>query len=145
MRYYEDFEVGESRTFGSHTVTEREIVEFGEQFDPQPYHTDPEAAEDSIYGGLIASGWHTTALTMRMLTEHFTAGTDFVGGSAVDDLRWIEPVRPGDTLSVTAEIVEKDPWKDRFGRVRTRLRVHTDSGSTVVTMDAAMLFGYRDA
>ncbi|MFC6873385.1 MaoC family dehydratase [Halobellus marinus] len=145
MRYYEDFEVGETRTFGGYTITESEIIEFGEQFDPQPYHTDPEAAEESMYGGLIASGWHTTALTMRLLTEHFTAETDFLGGTAVDELRWTEPVRPGDTLGVTTEIVAKEPSTDRYGRVRTRIRVHTRSGDSVVTMEAVMLFGYRDA
>nr|WP_282594718.1 MaoC/PaaZ C-terminal domain-containing protein [Halomarina salina] len=102
--YFEDIEVGHSRDCGSVTVSCEELLSFAEQFDPQPIHTDPEAAAESMYGGLIASGWHTAALSARLLVEGYMNETASLSGRGMDDLRWHAPVRPGDTLSVRVEV-----------------------------------------
>ena len=122
-RYFEDIEVGETHEQGSYEVTEEEIVEFAEQYDPQPFHTDPEAAEESSFGGLAASGWHTAAMCMRLLVEAM-ADADWAsqGARGVNELRWIKPVRPGDSLTVEYEVVEKrDSKRPGIGEVDSRL------------------------
>lgn len=106
-RYFEDIDVGERHAFGSRTVTEEAIIDFATRFDPQPIHLDASAAEASAFGGLIASGWHTAAECMRMLVDNL-ADEAWAGAKGVDELRWIEPVRPGDTLSLEVEVVDKD-------------------------------------
>ena len=107
MRYFEDIEVGETREFGEYHVTKKEIVEFAEQYDPQQFHTDEEAAKNSAFGELVASGWHTTAMCMRMVVEELLKNSASVGGRGVDELRWRQPVTPGDTLSLRIEVVDK--------------------------------------
>ncbi|MFW6449405.1 MAG: MaoC family dehydratase [Halobacteriota archaeon] len=107
-RYYEDYEVGDGRSFGAYTVSESEIIDFARRYDPQPIHTDPDAAGASFFGDLIASGWHTASVCMRLLVDHM-ADDAWVGARGVDELRWITPVYPDDTLSVTVEVVDKDP------------------------------------
>lgn len=109
MRYFEDVTVGEVREFGEYHVTESEIVEFAEQYDPQPFHVDEEAASESAFGELVASGWHTAAMGMRMLVDNYLSECAGMGGRSADDLRWREPVRPGDTLSLRTEVVDKRP------------------------------------
>ncbi|MFD1511998.1 MaoC family dehydratase [Halomarina rubra] len=134
--YYEEIEVGHSRDCGSVTVTREDLLSFAEQFDPQPIHTDPEAAAESMYGGLIASGWHTAALSARLLVEGFMNETASLGGRGMDDLRWHAPVRPGDTLSVEVEVLDKEP-DDRnpgMGHTRVGVTTTTDDGETVLTM-----------
>src|SRR3977135_1308242 len=106
MRYFEDFPVGAHFDVGSATVTAEEIIDFARQFDPQPFHTDPEAAKKSSFGGLVASGWHTCGIFMRMYVEKVINGSANLGGAGVNDMRWLVPVRPGDTLSGTATVVE---------------------------------------
>lgn len=106
--YYESLTVGDTETFGERTITREEIITFAEQYDPQPFHTDEEAAEQSLFGGLVASGWHTAAVCMRLFVDH-AADDAWLGARGIDELRWIDPVRPGDTLSVTTEIVDKRP------------------------------------
>jgi acyl dehydratase len=107
MRYYEDIEIGDTREFGAYEVTEEEIIEFAEQYDPQPFHTDPDAAVDTPFGELVASGWHTASMCMRMLVENIVEDRAGMGARGVDELRWKKPVRPGDTLHVRTEIVDK--------------------------------------
>lgn len=107
MRYFEDIEVGETREFGEYHVTKKEIVEFAEQYDPQQFHTDEEAAKNSAFGELVASGWHTTAMCMRMVVEGLLKNSASMGGRGVDELRWRQPVTPGDTLSLRIEVVDK--------------------------------------
>jgi acyl dehydratase len=123
VRYFEDIAVGETHEHGSYLVTEEEIVEFAEQYDPQPFHTDPEAAAESSFGGLAASGWHTAAICMRLLVETMEkADWASQGARGVDELRWIKPVRPGDSLSVEYEVVEKrDSGRPGIGEVDSRL------------------------
>ncbi len=108
-RYFEDYIAGEAYTYGSVTLDEASIVAFARQYDPQPFHIDPVAAKDSIYGGLIASGWQTVAETMRILVDHVISPASSLGSPGCDELRWLEPVRPGDTLSVRFEIDSAPP------------------------------------
>jgi acyl dehydratase len=144
--FYEDVAVGDVREFGSYEVTEDEILSFAEQYDPQWFHTDPEAAEESMYGGLIASGWHTASMGMRMLVDEFLGDAASLGAIGVDELRWTAPVRPGDTLSVRTEVLEKRPSEstpDR-GVVRTRMTIRNQDGDDVLTMESIVMFGRRE-
>ncbi|MFB6207659.1 MAG: MaoC/PaaZ C-terminal domain-containing protein [Haloglomus sp.] len=104
MYYFEDMELGWSETYGSHEMTEAGIVAFAEQFDPQPMHTDPEAAAETQYGGLIASGLHTVGVATRLLVENFLNDSANRGGLGMDDLTWRRPVRPGDVLRARHEV-----------------------------------------
>lgn len=106
-RYFEDLTEGQIREFGDWTVTREEIVEFAERYDPQPFHLDEAAAEESIYNGLVASGWHTICLYTRMLVDGFMGEVANMGGRGAEEIRWHRPVRPGDTLSGRIEVVAK--------------------------------------
>ena len=144
--YFEDIEVGLTRDCGSLTVTEEEILEFGERYDPQPFHTDPEAAAESAYGGLIASGWQTCALTARLLVTNYLNDTASAGGRGIDDLRWRRPVGPGDTLSVEAEVVTKRPARDMaVGETDVEVTTTNGDGETVLSMTALGLVERRDS
>lgn len=119
MDYYENLEVGETYETKSYTVTKEEIIDFAEQFDPQPFHLDEEAAQESMFGELVASGLHTLCLSVRLFITDIVDGGDGIanmGGLGMDDLRWHEPVRPGDTLCVRVEILEKTPSSSRSDR-----------------------------
>jgi acyl dehydratase len=105
-RYFEDYVAGSVHEFGSIVVDETEVREFGQRFVPLPYHTDPEAAKKSIYGGLIASGWHTAALMMRLYTDHYLSKVANLGSPGCDELRWSKPVFPGDQLSIRVTVME---------------------------------------
>ncbi|MFH0960448.1 MAG: MaoC family dehydratase, partial [Pseudomonadota bacterium] len=105
-RYFEDYVAGTVHNFGSITVEESEIVDFARRFDPQPFHTDPQLAKDSIYGGLIASGWHSASLMMRLFVQHYLSHVASLGSPGVDELRWLKPVRPGDVLSLRITVSE---------------------------------------
>jgi acyl dehydratase len=98
MRYWEDFSEGQIYELGEETIREKEILEFARRFDAQPFHVDPEAAKRSIYGGLIASGWHTCSLFMGLLVRNLIHDVASLGAGGVDELRWLKPVRPDDTL-----------------------------------------------
>lgn len=111
-RYFEDWEVGETFEFGAYTVTRDEIIEFAEQYDPQPFHVDEGVARESVVGRLIASGWHTAAICQRLLVDGLIKEMASAGGRGVDELRWWEPVRPGDVLTLCVEIVEKHAPED---------------------------------
>ena len=145
--HFEDLTVGQSRTTGPLTVTEAEIIEFAEQFDPQPFHVDPEAAQDSVFGGLIASGWHTAAMCMRMLVEGPIDDEAGLGGKGVDELRWKQPVTPGTTLHVRREILDTWPSEshpDR-GYFRDRIEGFTDDGDVVISWETIVLIRRREA
>lgn len=144
-RYFEDIEVGLTRDCGSLSVTESEIVEFGERYDPQPFHTDPEAAGESMYGGLIASGWQTCALTARLLVKNYLNDVASAGGRGIEDLRWRRPVRPGDTLSVRAEVVAKRSARDpAVGETDVSVTTTNGEGETVLSMVAIGLVERRE-
>lgn len=141
--YYEDIEIGATQEFGSYTVEKEEIVSFAEQYDPQPFHIDESAAEASIFGELVASGWHTAAMTMRMLVDNRLEDSRAMGAVGVDDLRWKQPVRPGDTLSVQTEVLDKEPWDDELGLVSSRTTVF--AGDTeVMSMTGRVLYQRRN-
>ncbi|MFB6227157.1 MAG: MaoC family dehydratase [Halobacteriales archaeon] len=146
MIYYEDLTIGQQDTVGSYEVTESEIVEFAEQYDPQPMHTDPEAAEESMFGGLVASGWHTASMCMRLLVENYLADSAAMGSPGADELRWHEPVRPGDELTVETEVLEKRPSESRpdRGLVRVDVGVRNDEGTLVMSMESLVFWGRRE-
>ena len=135
MQYYEDIAVGEVREFGEYHVTKEEVIEFAEQYDPQPFHIDEEAARESPFGELVASGWHTAAMCMRMLVDNFLSEYKTMGGRGVDELRWQKPVKPGDTLRIRTEILDKrvsesDP---RRGYMTFRMEAMNQDDDVVVS------------
>ncbi|WP_436931075.1 MaoC family dehydratase [Halosimplex halobium] len=143
MEYFEDVRVGDTGEHGSYEVTAAEITEFAERYDPQPFHTDPEAAADSPFGGLVASGWHTAAMTMRLLVDGHLSDGATRGALGVDELRWRRPVRPGDELTVTTEIVDKDDWDDESGLVSVRITTEAD-GEEALSMVGLVLYERRE-
>ena len=144
-RYLEDFEPGAVYQAGSVTISEAEIVEFATRYDPQPFHLDPEAAKASPYGGLIASGWHTVAATMRLLVEKVFNDAASMGSPGVDELRWLLPVRPGDTLTPRAIVLETRPSRSKPDRgiLRFRVEVENQDGQMVMSMVGAGIIGRR--
>jgi acyl dehydratase len=144
-RYLEDFHPGMVAEAGSVQVTEAEILEFATRYDPQPFHVDAEAARRSIYGGLIASGWHTVALTMRLLVDNVFQGSASMGSPGVDNLRWLLPVRPGDTLSPRVTVLETRASRSKPDRgvLRFRVEVANQDGELAMTMEGAAFVGRR--
>jgi len=134
-RYFEDFVVGAVFEFGSVTVTEPEIIDFARKFDPQAMHTDPEAAAMGPTGGLIASGWHTIAMMMRMYADHYLPENG-LPAPGVDEVRWTRPVRPGDTLRmrVTIEEARVSQSKPDRGVIRPFAEVLNQRGEVVLTV-----------
>ena len=116
LRYWEDFPVGDESVHGTREVTEEEIVRFASEFDPQPFHVDPEAAAESPFGGLIASGWHTAALYMGLFVRAQLLGSASLGSPGVEELRWLVPVRPGDVLTGRSRVV--DAWPSETNPAR---------------------------
>jgi acyl dehydratase len=147
MLYFEDFPPGDVRESPSRAVTHDEIIAFARQYDPQPFHLDDEAATRSIYGGLLASGWHTCALYMRLMWETFLKDTASLGSPGVDEIRWVKPVRPGDTLRVRFTVVEATPSRSKPDRgiVRSLSEVFNQHGEVVMTLRGLGLFGRRPA
>ncbi len=105
-RYFEDYHPGSVYEFGTIAVSEEEVLEFARRFDPQYFHTDPVRAASGPFGGLIASGWHTASLMMRLYADHYVSTVASLGSPGIDELRWVRPVRPGDHLSIRATILE---------------------------------------
>jgi len=143
--YFEDFTLGRVFETAGVTLTEAEIVSFALTYDPQPFHIDAVAAAQSPYGGLIASGFQTLALGFRLFHQTGAISACSLGGSGVDELRWRLPVRPGDTLRLTVEVVEAEPSKSRpdRGRVRMAYRQTNQHGETVATWIANHIFATR--
>lgn len=141
--YFEDLTVGETDEAGSYEVTTEEIVEFADRYDPQAIHTDEAAASESPFGGLIASGWHTGAMTMRLLVDEFFADARALGAIGVDELRFPNPVRPGDELTVATEVVGTEEWDDDRGLVRVAVETTADGDRTVLTMVGLVLWERR--
>ena len=145
--YFEDVEVGRVHCFGRYAVTKEEIVEYARQFDPQPFHVDEEAARQSMFGGLVASGWHTGAMLMRMVCEHAIPGSATTGALGFDDLKWLKPVRPGDVLAVETRVKEKIASRSRhdLGTVKIESRVLNQHGEAVMTLTSLVLYRRRHA
>jgi acyl dehydratase len=145
MRYFDDFQVGEVHESGPHVVSKEEVLAFARQFDPQPFHIDEEAASRSIYGGIIASGWHTASITHRLLVEGILKDTASMGSPGLDELRWLKPVRPGDALTLRMEVVAVTPSRSKpdRGALKCRMEVHNQKGEVVMTELANALFARR--
>lgn len=141
--YYEDIEVGETDSFGSYEVTEAELLEFAEQYDPQPFHTDPAAAAESQFGGLIASGWHTCSMTMRMLVDNHFDDSASMGAKAIEELQFPQPVRPGDTLRVETEVLGKSVDNEARGTVRGRTETKNQDDTLVLSMVSQVMYARR--
>ena len=143
--YFEDFRVGQVIELGSCTVSKDEIIAFARKFDPQPFHIDEAAAERSIYGGLIASGMHTCSIFMRLLYDGLLSRAASMGSPGQDELRWIKPVRPGDTLSARGLVEELIPSRSKpdRGLIRTTYEVFNQDGDKVMTLRGIGMFEKR--
>ncbi len=146
-RYFEDYLPGSVHQFGSIAVEEEEVLSFARRFDPQDFHADPEAAKGTIFSGLIASGWHTAGMMMRLYVEHYLSKVASLSSPGVDELRWLRPVRPGDHLSVRVTVTEasRSRSKPDRGLVRSFIEVLNQQGEVVMTMKAMNLLRCRDA
>lgn len=136
MMAFEDFTCGQLIALREYHVTEAEMIEFARRYDPQFFHTDPVAAADSPFGGLIASGWLTTAIFMRMQCDSFMGDSTCVGSPGVDEIRWLKPVRPGDRLHGTNEVVAVTPSRSRPDRgvVYSKISIYNQHETLVMTM-----------
>ncbi|WP_339631293.1 MaoC family dehydratase [uncultured Sneathiella sp.] len=145
--YFEDIAVGDRTASGSKSVTKEEIIEFARKYDPQPFHTDEDAAKDSIYGGLIASGWHTTAILMRLLVDNMTNKRAGLGSPGCDDLRWVRPVRPGDALRYESEVIEtrKSESRPDMGIIRADVKLFNQNDEVVLTLKSIGMVKTRPA
>jgi acyl dehydratase len=144
--YWEDFPVGRRIDVGaSAPVTREAVLEFARQYDPQPFHLDEAAAEASLFGRLSASGWHTAAMTMRVMCDGYLLDSAGLGSPGVENLRWLKPVHPGDTLHVAMEVLEARTSKSRpeVGLVRSRWEVANQHGEPVMTMEGWGMFRRR--
>ncbi|MGF6571069.1 acyl dehydratase [Paraburkholderia sp. GAS333] len=143
---FEDLIVGTSTEIGKHTFTREEIVEFAVKFDPQPFHLDEAAAEKSPFRGLVASGWHTCSVMMGMLVRNAFAGSTSMGSPGIDEIRWLKPVRVGDTITMMNVVLDKrvSESKPDRGIVSTRWEGFNQHGEMVITVSSKGLFGLRN-
>lgn len=144
--YWEDFAVGERSVFGAESVTLEDITGFARRFDPQPLHIDEQAARESGYAGVIASGWHTSALCMRMMVRHLLNRSSSMGSPGVETARWHTPVRPGDTLHLRMETLSRQvhPRRPELGFVTNHFEVLNQHNEVVMSMRSSGMFLLRD-
>jgi acyl dehydratase len=144
-RYFEDYIEGDVHDCGSIAIEADEMVAFAKRFDPQNFHTDPDAAKRTPFGGLIASGWHTAALTMRLYVAHYLTHVASLASPGLDELRWLAPVRPGDRLSVRVTVLKAVPSKSKPDRgvVTSLTEVFNQADVPVMTMRAVNFIGRR--
>jgi acyl dehydratase len=145
VRYFEDFAAGQTFDLGTRTVNEDEIVAFARDWDPQPFHVDPAAAQDGPFGGLIASGWHSSAILMRLYVDTILHDTAGMGSPGIEELRWLRPVRPGDVLHGRMEILEATPSERNGGRgtLRILLELLNQNGDVALTLTSRGHFARR--
>jgi acyl dehydratase len=138
-RYFEDYVAGSVHEFGPIVVEEAEVIAFARRFDPQPFHIDPEAAAQSMFKGLIASGWHTGGMTMRLCVDHYLSKVASLGSPGLEELRWLKPVRPGDALSVRVTILEakRSRSKPDRGIITSFIETLNQNGEVVMSLKAA--------
>jgi acyl dehydratase len=146
-RYFEDYPGGEVAEFGDRLVTEEEVLEFARRYDPQPFHVDAEAAGRSIYGGLIASGWMSASIAMRLLVDHFISPQSSMGSPGIDELRWLKPVRPGDRLRLRVTILEarRSQSKPDRGMIQLLQEMLNQNNETVMTIRGWGMYRCRSA
>jgi acyl dehydratase len=144
-RYFEDYPEGAVFTAGAMPVSEAEIIDFARKYDPQAMHTDPDAAARGYFGGLIASGWHTGAIMMRLFADNFLSPASSVASPGLDELRWLKPVRPGDVLSLRVTITEARRSRSRPGQgvIRSFVEVLNQHGEAVMTLKPISLIRCR--
>ncbi|WP_121051577.1 MaoC family dehydratase [Sphingosinicella microcystinivorans] len=148
MKYLEDMNVGDHAAFGHYPVTREEVIGFASKFDPQAFHLDDAAAAKTYFGRLSASGWHTCAMTMRMMVENLTVGGHAgLGSPGVDQIRWLKPVYPGDTLRVETVVTEVRPSRSKpdIGSVHSDITVFNQNDEPVMTMKSIGLVRRRPA
>ncbi len=145
--YWEDFPAGHRMDFGALKVSREAILDFARDFDPQPFHLDDEAARQSLFGGLCASGWHTCAMAMRMMCDEYLLRSASLGSPGVDSVRWLKPVYPDDILSMHTEVLAARPMasKPDVGLVQTRWELHNQHGEPVLRMEGWGMFRRRPA
>ena len=147
IRYFwEDFPAGLVRDIGSFAVTREAVLAFAHEFDPQPFHTDDEAGQASLFGGLCASGWHTCAMAMRLMCDSYLLEAASLGSPGIENLRWLKPVFPGDTLGGTMTVLEARTMasKPHVGLVRSAWDLRNQHGQTVLTMEGWGMFRRRE-
>lgn len=146
-RYFEDYVPGSIHEFGSISVDQDEVMAFAKRYDPQAFHTDPEAAKQTTFGGLIASGWHTAGMMMRLYADHYLSKVASLSSPGVDELRWKQPVRPGDTLSIRVTVTEarRSNSKPDRGIVRSFIEVLNQNQEVVMSMSALNLLLCRES
>ncbi|MBI3395244.1 MAG: MaoC family dehydratase [Spirochaetia bacterium] len=143
MLYFEDLKAGDEMSLGGYTVSREEILEFAKKYDPQPFHVDEESAQKSMFGGLIASGWHTASICMRLYVDAVLNHSSSMGSPGVDELRWKRPVKPGDTLTGNFKIIETKPFRKGIGLVKGRAELVNQEGKLVMTFIGNGMFGTR--
>ena len=143
--YWEDLSVGEVRDLGTVTPTREEIIAFASQFDPQPFHLDDAAAQQSVFGALCASGWHTCGMAMRLMVTNFLCTTASLGSPGLENLRWLKPVYPGDTLRLQHTLTDKQAMRNHptVGKVRTIWEMFNQHGDKVLHMEGWAMFRRR--
>ncbi|OGA34783.1 MAG: dehydratase [Betaproteobacteria bacterium RIFCSPLOWO2_12_FULL_64_23] len=143
--YWEDFYPGQVLEAGSASLSAEEIIEFGKKYDPQPFHIDEEQAKQSVFGGLIASGWQTASLCMRLICDLYLLEAASLGSPGIDELRWVKPVYPGDTLHLKSTVLETRASASRpdMGTVRSRSEVYNQHGELVMHMSGVGMFRRR--
>lgn len=146
-RYFEDYVPGVTYEYGPIAVTEEEVVEFAKKYDPQYIHTDREKAAAGPFGGLIASGWHTAALMMRLYADNFISSVAAIASPGLDELRWLKPVRPGDSLWIRVMVIEarRSRSKPHLGMIRTLVEVLNQNREVVMTLKTMSLLRCRTA
>jgi acyl dehydratase len=147
MQYFEDLVVGSKASFGRYEVTREEVLEFARRYDPQPFHLSDEAAAQTHFGRISASGWHTCAMTMAMLVENLRNNRQAgLGSPGQDELRWHKPVYPGDVLRVETELLEKTRSRSRpeMGSMRSKIRVYNQNDELVMSMTGIGLIAVRE-
>ena len=144
-RYFEDYIPGAVFEYGEIRVDEAEILDFARRFDPQDMHVDPEAAKRGRFGGLIASGWHTGAMMMRLLADNFLPKEASLASPGIDELRWLHPVRPGDVLRIRVSVLEATPSRSKpdRGMVRTLIEVLNQDGNVVMSLKPMNIIARR--
>lgn len=144
-RYFEDFSIGQTFDLGTTSATEEEIIAFARQFDPQPFHTDPERARHSAFDTLVASGWHTTALFMRLLVDNLINDTISMGSPGVDEVRWQRPVHPNEVLQANFIVLDAKTSRSRpnMGIIRSRCELLNPAGEVVMSLEGTHFLGRR--
>jgi acyl dehydratase len=139
-------QVGQVRELGHATLTREEIINFANQFDPQPFHLDEEAARQSVFGGLCASGWHTCSLAMRLMVTNFLCHTSSMGSPGLENIRWLKPVFPGDTLRLQSSVLETRPMGKRpdIGMTRNLWEMFNQHNDKVLHMEGWGMFKRRE-